>query len=250
MPLELPPHPDASLPTRWCLFDGPRLLLQNQALPGDAARHWPLANRLFIDQQQGSNLYAADLVGPPPADCEWLPLRAALMALPPEQTAGIARAAQLRQFQHTHRYCGHCASPLQQHAHDQGKSCPSCGQLYYPRLSPAMMVAVYRGKELLLARSPHFLPGVELHRLHQASFQQLGKALLFAHLIQFFVIFIHSSLLPLPKIESSVETLSICSASSLRRISRLRNQFAFNNNGFSAKSQFGSQQRDKWTVHR
>ncbi|KJV33960.1 NADH pyrophosphatase [Aquitalea magnusonii] len=160
MPLELPEHFNPALPTRWCIFDGPRLLLQNQALPGDAARHWPLANRLFIDQQQGCNLYAADLVGPPPADCEWLPLRAALMALPPEQTDGIARAAQLRQFQHTHRFCGHCASPLQQHSHDQGKHCPSCGQLYYPRLSPAMMVAVYRGQELLLARSPHFLPGV------------------------------------------------------------------------------------------
>jgi NAD+ diphosphatase len=114
MPLELPEHFNPDLPTRWCIFDGPRLLLQNQALPGDAARHWPLANRLFIDQQQGCNLYAADLVGPPPADCEWLPLRAALMALPPEQTDGIARAAQLRQFQHTHRFAdiapAHCNS--------------------------------------------------------------------------------------------------------------------------------------------
>src|SRR5208337_4177111 len=89
----------------------------------------------------------------------------------------------------------------------------------------------------------HFLPGVELHRLHQAAFQQLGKALLFAHLIQFFIIFIHSGLLPLPRVESSVDTFfnrntSICSASSPRAISRLRNQSAVNNNGSGASLLF------------
>ncbi len=159
MPLELPEHFNLSLPRRWCLFDGPRVLLINDQLPTAEADDWPLANRQLVDQQGGHNLYSADLIGPAPVG-EWTPLRAALTALPPEQTAGVARAAQLRQFQHTHRYCGHCASPLTQHAHDQGKRCPSCGQLYYPRLSPAMMVAVYRGEEILLARSPHFMPGV------------------------------------------------------------------------------------------
>ena len=38
--------------------------------------------------------------------------------------------------------------------------CPSCGLLAYPRISPAVMVLVRRGNELLLARSPHFRPGV------------------------------------------------------------------------------------------
>jgi len=38
--------------------------------------------------------------------------------------------------------------------------CRNCGLLAYPRISPAVMVLVSRGNELLLARSPHFKPGV------------------------------------------------------------------------------------------
>ena len=39
-------------------------------------------------------------------------------------------------------------------------ACPSCGLLAYPRISPVVMVLIQRGNELLLARSPHFTPGV------------------------------------------------------------------------------------------
>jgi NAD+ diphosphatase len=38
--------------------------------------------------------------------------------------------------------------------------CPSCRLIAYPRISPAVMVLVERGNDLLLARSPHFKPGV------------------------------------------------------------------------------------------
>lgn len=39
-------------------------------------------------------------------------------------------------------------------------ACPGCGLLAYPRISPAVMVLVCRGDDLLLARSPHFRPGM------------------------------------------------------------------------------------------
>jgi NAD+ diphosphatase len=38
--------------------------------------------------------------------------------------------------------------------------CDQCGLNSYPRISPAVMVLVRRDNELLLARSPHFKPGV------------------------------------------------------------------------------------------
>jgi NAD+ diphosphatase len=38
--------------------------------------------------------------------------------------------------------------------------CPTCALVAYPRISPAVMVLVRRGNDLLLARSPHFKPGV------------------------------------------------------------------------------------------
>jgi NAD+ diphosphatase len=43
---------------------------------------------------------------------------------------------------------------------ERARQCPSCRHTAYPRLSPAMMALVWRPGELLLARSPHYAPGV------------------------------------------------------------------------------------------
>ncbi|MCW5627168.1 MAG: NAD(+) diphosphatase, partial [Burkholderiales bacterium] len=40
------------------------------------------------------------------------------------------------------------------------RTCPKCGQTHYPRLAPVAMALIRRGDELLLARSPHFPPGM------------------------------------------------------------------------------------------
>ena len=39
---------------------------------------------------------------------------------------------------------------------ERAKECPACGLVAYPRVSPAMMALVTRGRELLLARSHRF----------------------------------------------------------------------------------------------
>jgi NAD+ diphosphatase len=42
----------------------------------------------------------------------------------------------------------------------RAKQCPQCKLVNYPRLSPSIIVAVRRGNELLLARSPRFPAGM------------------------------------------------------------------------------------------
>ncbi|WP_047243759.1 NAD(+) diphosphatase [Chromobacterium subtsugae] len=160
MPFQLPQQPAPALPARWCVFDGSQLWLLDKRLPSLPPEGCQLTGTSFLGVHEEHNLFMAELVGIRPEQGEWLPLRPALMALPAAQIQAAARAAQLRQFRHSHRYCGHCASPLQTSRDQVGKHCPSCGQVYYPRISPAMMVLVNRGRELLLARSPHFTPGM------------------------------------------------------------------------------------------
>jgi NAD+ diphosphatase len=70
------------------------------------------------------------------------------------------RATQLLDWQKNHRYCGRCSTPTQMSVAEFSMACPSCGLVVYPRISPAVMVLVRRGDELLLARSPHFRPGM------------------------------------------------------------------------------------------
>jgi len=74
------------------------------------------------------------------------------------QLAG--RAVQILDWDRNHRFCGRCGTPTKASADERSRTCPSCGQQHFPRLSPAVIVLVTRGDELLLARSPHFAPGV------------------------------------------------------------------------------------------
>jgi len=68
------------------------------------------------------------------------------------------RAVQIKEWDRTHQYCGHCATPTMQMPQDRSKRCPTCGLVNYPRLSPAIIVLVSRGEEVLLARAPRFAP--------------------------------------------------------------------------------------------
>lgn len=52
----------------------------------------------------------------------------------------------------THRFCGRCATPTQLDEKDMMMRCPSCGQVHYPRIAPAIIVAIRNGDELLMAK--------------------------------------------------------------------------------------------------
>jgi NAD+ diphosphatase len=43
---------------------------------------------------------------------------------------------------------------------EHARECPACGLIAYPRIAPAVMCLVTRAREILLARSPHFPPGM------------------------------------------------------------------------------------------
>jgi NAD+ diphosphatase len=60
----------------------------------------------------------------------------------------------------THLYCGRCGTPTELKPSERARQCPNCGQVHYPRIAPAVMALVQRGDQLLLARSPHFVPGM------------------------------------------------------------------------------------------
>jgi NAD+ diphosphatase len=89
-----------------------------------------------------------------------VPLRAAMMQFPEPLLALAGRAAQVLEWDRTHRFCGVCGTPTERLAHERSRRCPSCGHTAYPRISPAMMALVWRPGELLLARAPHFIPGM------------------------------------------------------------------------------------------
>ncbi|MFA7665249.1 MAG: NAD(+) diphosphatase [Burkholderiaceae bacterium] len=69
------------------------------------------------------------------------------------------RGVQIVEWDRTHRYCGACGTATERLGHERARRCPVCLLVVYPRISPAMMVLVTRGRELLLGRGVHFPPG-------------------------------------------------------------------------------------------
>ncbi|HEX6734604.1 MAG TPA: NAD(+) diphosphatase, partial [Azonexus sp.] len=88
------------------------------------------------------------------------PLRAVFALAGAEAFALAGRAVPLLDWQANHRFCGRCGTPTVRVDNEVAMRCPACGLLAYPRIAPAVMVLVRDGRRLLLARSPHFKPGV------------------------------------------------------------------------------------------
>jgi NAD+ diphosphatase len=151
-------------PQAWCFgFVQGELLLPE----GDSATLQPLVSETLCAQATAQHylgtLAALDCwaLALPEAPAGWkrTPLRSAMMALDPVVGALAGRAAQILEWDRTHRFCGVCASPTQIKPGERARACASCGHSAYPRLSPAIMALVWRPGELLLARSPHFAAG-------------------------------------------------------------------------------------------
>ncbi len=87
-------------------------------------------------------------------------LRALFFRVPEPLVAIGARAFQVVEWDRTHRFCGRCGTPTQDKAGERAKECPACHYVAYPRVSPAMMALVTRGREMLLARSHRFPTGM------------------------------------------------------------------------------------------
>lgn len=63
----------------------------------------------------------------------------------------IGRAWQLVHFYRTHRFCGRCGSSMTRVKWETAMHCHACAHRCYPRVSPCVIVAVYRDDEILLA---------------------------------------------------------------------------------------------------
>jgi NAD+ diphosphatase len=95
-----------------------------------------------------------------PAGYSWAGLRSLFSVLEDAHFALAGRAIQLLEWDRNHQHCGRCGTPTVASAEERVRACPSCRLSAYPRVAPAVMALVKRGRELLLGRSPHFPPGM------------------------------------------------------------------------------------------
>lgn len=144
----------------WHCYLG-HILLDNSGQPAQNLQ--PARHRHFLgwlNHHTAVFCHVHDQLTEPAENASWVPLRSALSRLPAEWIGLASRAVQIAEWDRSHRFCGACGSTTVPDLSERSRTCPACGQVAYPRISPAMMALVVKGDQLLLARSPHFPPGV------------------------------------------------------------------------------------------
>jgi NAD+ diphosphatase len=151
----------------WLCVRGEEILV----VENDSSAEFPLAEGLeafgleaasshFLGLLDGVGCIAAgiDNDAEAPAGSSFTALRPLWTRLDEQLFALAGRALQIVQWDRTHRFCGSCGTPTEDTQGERAKRCPACGLLAFPRVSPAMIVRVTRGSEILLAHGQRF-PG-------------------------------------------------------------------------------------------
>jgi NAD+ diphosphatase len=66
------------------------------------------------------------------------------------------KAIQIVNWDKTYQFCGQCGKPTETRNKEFAKICHVCGLTNYPRISPAIIVAVVKNNQILLAQSHRF----------------------------------------------------------------------------------------------
>jgi NAD+ diphosphatase len=91
-----------------------------------------------------------------PDGLQFVDLRALLGRVEEDIFLLAGRAFQIVNWNRMNKFCGKCGGETRLKENELAKECPRCGSVYYPRLSPAVIVAVVRDDKILLAHNKNF----------------------------------------------------------------------------------------------
>ncbi len=70
------------------------------------------------------------------------------------------KAQHLLNWDRRTRYCGCCGHLNQRKVDERAKKCPNCGNLQFPRISPAIIVGIKKDNQILMAHNSGFVDGL------------------------------------------------------------------------------------------
>jgi NAD+ diphosphatase len=171
------PDPAAEPPIRFVFRDGQNLLVDpsdpDRLLDAiDFAEHAAVPLGLLAGRPCVAVTVPAGT--PAPDGLDFLALRA-LHGVMDEGLRTLAGGGfQLLHWQRVHRFCGACGTQNEKKSGERALVCPSCGQLAFPRIDPAVICGIRRGDRLMLAHNRRFRG--TMHSLI-AGFVEVGETL-------------------------------------------------------------------------
>jgi len=149
----------------WFIFCGDKLLVKEEKtdvlIPSSTDVSGLMMNLISthgIGRLEGKPCYASEVHEEvsAPTGMIFQGLRSLLGHLDEEVFLVAGRAFQCLGWDKDHQYCGKCGGRTELRLDELARSCPACGLISHPEVTPAVIVAVIRGEEILLARSHRF----------------------------------------------------------------------------------------------
>lgn len=112
----------------------------------------PTDDALHVFSLDGVDCYLARTPENVPAGMEYVNVKDIRTVRPMEVAFAAITAVQLHRWYGARQYCGHCGRKMAPSETERAMVCPECGQTEYPKICPAVIVAVTDGDRLLLTR--------------------------------------------------------------------------------------------------
>ena len=132
-----------------------RVLLQRQGTDWALPRFGsgiPMEDALHVFSLDGVDCYLARTPEEVPEGMEYVDVTGIRTVRPMEVAFAAITAVQLHRWYGARQFCGHCGHKMAPSEMERAMVCPACGQTEYPKICPAVIVAVTNGDKLLLTR--------------------------------------------------------------------------------------------------
>lgn len=172
---------NSSEPLHWYVFKKGEILLLKEtdtntySIPFGTEAPINVTHSFKMDLSDGSTAIGATSNAETDSNSkyEWMRLRAAYNVLSEKDYANAGKAYQLVFWDINSRFCPRCGAKTE-YGTSIMKKCPSCGNEIYPHVSPAILVLIQKGEEVLLVHSRNF-PGTFYGLV--AGFVETGESL-------------------------------------------------------------------------
>lgn len=164
------PEPEGTAPARkrWILVQGSSVFFTSKPAPGTVLMPDSLPAGLtsgapvYLGTRNDIVYYAAEVAAgaAPPTGWQPSPVRELFGTVPDDDLAVASYAVRILDFDRSTVFCGRCGARTRPVTTERARICTACDHIIYPRISPAVIVLIKKGEEVLLARSPHFPSGL------------------------------------------------------------------------------------------
>ena len=125
---------------------------EDYALPR-FGKQLPVSDARHLFELDGDDCFM--VMNPPaeaPEGCRYVPYMELRAVRPQEVAFAAITGAQLHRWYGSRKFCGRCGQKMEPSNIERAMVCPDCGLIEYPKICPAVIVAVINGDKLMVTR--------------------------------------------------------------------------------------------------